>query len=374
MATASEDASLPPGVGRTVTVKGELPALLGTAAAHSLSKPTAATVRDLAKRLGVDGQVVERDGAFEVRGSGRTLTVQRSGQFSMYPGSPDGVACAKASPDGSVSDEPCDAPAPSPPPDAPTCAPDQPCSVPGSPGSAGGAGAGASGTGGSEPVAEPPLPSKDVEAERTRERAAAPPEQTKAPAVEVASSIVRRLGLDVVKAEASALGKESWSVQLELGANGVTAQGWQAAMTVTTAGVVTNAYGYLGRPAAIGDYPLAGTTKGIERLKGGVTGGDIATPAIACAEPNCGLPPTVVTGARLALTLVDTGVEAFLVPAYAFAIEGGGEQFVPAVTDEYLQKVQPQPGVGGREPAVDVGRPEPAPAPIADPAKPASAP
>ena len=48
-----------------------------------------------------------------------------------------------------------------------------------------------------------------------------------------------------------------------------------------------------------------------------------------------------MTGARLALTLVDTGAEAFLVPAYAFAIEGGSEQFVPAVTDEYLQKVQP---------------------------------
>jgi hypothetical protein len=148
----------------------------------------------------------------------------------------------------------------------------------------------------------------------------------------------------------------------------VTAQGWQASITVTTAGVVTNAFGHLGKPGAIGDYPLAGTTKGIERLKGGVTGGDIAVPAIACAEPDCGLAPLVITGARIALTLVDTGAEAYLVPAYAFAVEGGGEQVVPAVTDEYLQKVQPT-GVDGREPAVDVGRPEPAPA-VVEPAKP----
>ena len=297
MATASEGASFPPGMSRTVTVKGELPPLTGTAAAHSLSKPTMAVVEDLAKRLGVDGQVKEADGAFQVLGSGRTLTVQRSGQFSMYPGSPDGVACAKANPDGSVSDQPCDAPVASPPPDTPSCAPDQPCSVPGSPGSAGGAGpgagagagpgAGASGTSGSEPVAEPPQPTPaDREVVPV-----APPEQTRAPAIEAASSIVRGLGLDVAVSEASAAGKEAWSVQLQLAANGVTAQGWQIAMTVTTAGVVTNAYGYLGKPASIGDYPLAGTTKGIERLKGGVTGGDIATPAIACAEPNCGLPP-----------------------------------------------------------------------------------
>jgi hypothetical protein len=80
---------------------------------------------------------------------------------------------------------------------------------------------------------------------------------------------------------------------------------------------VRDARGYLARPQAGDDYPLAGTDAGLDRLR---------------RLPPAGPPVRAVTGVRLGLLHAGD----WLVPAYLFDLEGGGVAAVPAVEDRYL--------------------------------------
>jgi len=151
-------------------------------------------------------------------------------------------------------------------------------------------------------------------------------------------------------------GWSAWYARVELRVDGVAVIGMDTSVSIGPKGELVGGNGYLVTPDRIGDYPLVGTAKGLERLKAlygvpvsvlvagapAVDPGTGIEPAIApCGDPatSCtGIPgeqvPVVqtVTGAHLALLHQGDA----LVPAYVFELADGGSVPVVAVTDEWL--------------------------------------
>lgn len=184
-------------------------------------------------------------------------------------------------------------------------------------------------------------------------------------------------------------GWSTWEATVRARLDGVPVMGLGAGLGIGTGGTIVHGYGFLALPERIGEYPLVGTDAGLRRLREGSGPGPrplgaVADPAVgqipqgaepavdlpapdqggaaAPCPPACDVPqpavavdgcpetaacdvfppPTpvvhTVTGAHLVLVHLD----AVLVPAYVFELEGGDESPpVPAVTDEWLEREAP---------------------------------
>ena len=182
-----------------------------------------------------------------------------------------------------------------------------------------------------EPVRPTDLPSKDE-------------------ARTIARRVLKAAGLDVDSAKITVDdGFTQWYVSAEPEIDGVPTIGWTWSVGVGRKGVIESASGWIAEPESGGDYPLVGTTKGVERLEdrqGPITMMDaqLGAPDIAMCRPGpadeC-LPPEpvtrTITGARLVLAFT---YPSHLVPSYQFELDDGGYEIVPAVEDKYLEPIE----------------------------------
>ena len=353
------------------TVKGELPALDGKAPAYELSGPGGIDdVQTLADAAGLTGQNFTKGDYSVISGPAGGASLQHGGMraWSVYR-TPADANCTTSS-DGTTS---CSASGTSKAAIAcavPPCAPDQSCPQPAK-------------CAPPEPPARPAdLPTKDSAEQTARE-------------------LLAKLKVDVSTMSVDVNDAfSSWAVVFTQKLDGQTVPGLVTSVMVGPKSVVQSASGFFAQPVKLGDYPLAGTTVGLERVKagkflfGGVayamdSGGARTAEATGSAPPvaqagsgssgsgSASTPsapvatvPTrrtvTITGVHLQLSLVpgDNGA-GLLVPAYVFEVEGGSVgPAVPAVIDKLLQ----EPVGGGTVPtAVPLGRPEPAPAPAPPP-------
>lgn len=445
-------------------VRGELPALGGEAPAYRLADETSkAKVAELASHLGLPGDVEASANGWTVRDGERELSVLRVPGVPWYlspvcagtPPMPDAPASSTSSEEGVISSgcaygaqtmsggaqEPSSMPPPAvavarapatvavatcrqgsmdcrPATEAPTTTAMPPCRP------------GAScAYGESKSLAEtiPPdhRPSPPAPAPPPAVRPADLPSE--AEAERIARSFFADRGVAVERFELHD-GFSQWFATVQPRVGGLNTVGWVHSVAVGPKGEIVTGNGYLSEPERIGDYPLAGTATGLERLRSGMGGGwsafeggvdrgsetvsaDCGKPDVACDQPvpvttvpeserpfttsgSCpvgtecldapasppqlapadpaapAVPPSppviIITGVHLALQYAT----ATLVPVYVFELEGGGEAFpVPAVTDEWIAAhVEEDQGVPEGQP-----RPMPMPAPIPIPA-PTSAP
>jgi len=368
-------------------VTGKLTEPTGPAPAFRLAATaTKAQVAELAAILGVDGTVQETGERFVVRSGDRELTVEKVAGLPWYlgvacgdtvgPDSPvgsDGVMskCAVASVvradavavavdgggstgsvgSGSVApaapvvvppaSETCvgglnGCPSPAPPP--PSCPPGAECVEPAFPVCADDVKC-------AEPV---PLPEPVRPADLP----------TRAAAEARARTLFTKLGSGLDRFEISD-GFDAWYANVQPRIAGLPTTDRYTSVAIGAKGTITYANGFLAVPERLGDYPLAGTAVGLERLKafsfpavdqplalGAPEIADCSSATVICDAPSGGkldpqsprLPETQVVnliGVHLALQQLDDR----LVPVYVFEIEGGGETFgVPAVVDELLHK------------------------------------
>lgn len=301
--TASRTMLAPAFGGFEYKVAGTLPELPSTAPGYQLgTTTTAAAVRALAEALGLDGEVVEKDGAWVVTAGGKELRVDEAPGLPWYLGpscpeqpvssdgpadlvarfcgqgvavgsgsglapapepapavaepvckvTPTGEVCSAASPTVAVA-----SPAPVPSPTVAACKPDATdCAVP-------------------PPVDTPvpvPLPAPDPPA-----RPAGFP--TREAAERQARDLFDRLGVGTVDF-AMDDGWLTWEARVEPNVDGLPVFGLWHSVSIGAGGEVERANGYLARPERIGDYPLVGVAKGLERLKNPATmsaGGAVAT-------------------------------------------------------------------------------------------------
>jgi len=388
------------------------------ARAYEFAPPDASGVDKLRDALGLKGAVKSEPGAWTVTDGSRVLRVQSDPAMSWsfgeemnrcgatMPVTSDGHpedACGNTgsgviTPDGVVSSGPAES-SPASPPTA------EPCPMPPCP----------QGSACIQSCAKPMDPGP-------------PPRPADLPAQAEAESIGRafltRTGIGDATVEVMD-GYTVWSVIAHPTFQGLSTTGYEQSVQVGSKGTILSAQGMLGRPTALGEYPLVDLPKAVERLKtgfGGRGGGgpmpmgaaesgvaNDSGPAmtmIAPVPPDGALPPdtppppdasppvdttpmvVTITSVRLALELVPSYVpnapSAHLIPAYVFGTDDGGTVSVLAVADEYLDTAgyAPYPG-GSTEPGVppegkptqiDPGpptqvepQPAPAPAPAAKP-------
>lgn len=373
-ATSSEAMSLIAPVSMEYRLSGPLPELASTAPAYRLTAMvTVGDVKRLARALGLQGEVVEQPERFVVRSGEVELAVERQPGLPWYLGQRLSCPDSPVSSDAGVSVKCAAAAAGSgevrvlddtavmgitPPVQAmvpgaePAVAMAKPVTAPGFvPGEAPcplDVGCG-----------EPPIP--PVRPTDLPTRAAAEAQ---------ARALFTTLGVGLESFELSD-GFDAWyaSVQPQVGGLSV---GWSTSATIGPKGQLRWASGFLATPERIGDYPLAGTTVGFERLKAGAAGGGWfayggdgttsggtaldtrAVPEAVGREPAVGtdiatdnatdiarVGPTepfvqTITGARLALQFLGDR----LVPVYQFLLADGGWVEAPAVVDELLEDHQ----------------------------------
>lgn len=357
------------------------------ATAYEMERTTSAgAVTKLAKALGVTGKLAETKEEWIVTSGERTVRVTKAGglPFALDGGEAvsSGYACAEAQ----------SVPPSSPPPDQPAEArssetkPNESKPADAKPGES------------VAPVDDPRC------AEPTR-NPELPPDGA---ATKIARDALSDAGLDLDGAKVTADGGfDSWNVTVQHRVGDTTTSGLVSTVLVGPKGRILTAYGMLGRPKALGDYPLVTAAKAVDRLNelqngggtlrgkpepadvddrgpeskpadqpGGVgggspsRGGDEPAPdaptmvppglvacddATASCDPPTPDPPTlpepatheiVLTKAEAALTVVGDfrpRGDLHLVPAFSFTAADGGEAQVEAVTDEHLRKQSPEP-------------------------------
>lgn len=447
-------------------VRGELPALGGEAPAYRLAdEMSKAKVAELASRLGLAGDVEASAEGWTVRGDERELSVLRVPGVPWYlspacegtPTGPDAPASSTSSDRGVVSSAGCayglhttsgggEEPSSTPPPDvavarAPATVAVAPCprgamdcrpateaptttAVPPCP------------AGGSCAYSEAPSPAdRDAIERQPSPPVPAPPPAvrpadlpSRAEAERIARSFFADGGVSLDRFELND-GFSQWFATVQPPVGGLSTVGWGHSVAVGPKGEIVTGNGYLSEPERIGDYPLAGTAKGLERLRSGTGGGWSAfeggvdrgseTVSADCAGPDlpCDRPvpvttapasegPTATSGSCPAGTecldapasppqvapdgpaahdgpaapagspprpvIVITGVHlalqyagAALVPVYVFELEGGGETFPVPAVTDEWIADHVEEGPGAPE---DRPRPVPMPAPVPDPA------
>ncbi|MDQ1402051.1 MAG: hypothetical protein QOG03_367 [Actinomycetota bacterium] len=373
-------------------VSGPLPALDGPATAYRLSSAIASDrIAKLAKAFGLTGAVKEDPDGFTVQDSVNQLRVTKDASlpwsYGPYYTCPETVSSSDGSvaPDGAVSSSGCAVSG------GGVVSSGGAASTPGSSGSGGSGGSG---------TVEPAQP---TEPNRTSTKPAPPPGSpvpmppettvpqrpadlpTKEHAQTIATDLLRAGGIDLTDATIRVEdGFTQWQVTVDPSIDGRPVTGMSTGVSVGSKDKIAYANGFLGDPKAIGDYPLVGTAKGVERLKSGFSigpqpmmGGAEKAPAIAvdggptAGAPGVGaptggtddtapvttLPPQVltITGARLGLSYVADYRSAgrgtgYLVPAYIFTLDDGTTTSVVAVTDDLLASTTGT----GTGPGVDV--------------------
>jgi hypothetical protein len=368
-------ASLAPAFPVTYEVRGTLPALSETAPAYTLKPDTSRDrINRVAAALGVpaDRVVVEQSTAPE--STGRLILVVWQGRWSLVTApagcstSSDGVSTctsvgvvtgsANAS---SAVRAPDDCPMP-PCPAGQSCA--QVCPSTGEP----------------VPMPAPPPPVRpaDLPSQQEAER--------------IGRDVLAKSGVDLDHADVQVTdGFTSWSVMASPRIDGFATQGLETTVVIGAKGAIEGGYGSLVTLTKVGDYPLAGTSVGLERLKSGRFAGPVPmmaaggqpAPAVAVdSRPSVSAPPAlpsqpvpapapdakqplpapapepvpadpappveqkvVITGVHVALMRsFGSGDEQSLVPVYVFETDpAGAKPFlaarlfpVPAVTDALL--------------------------------------
>jgi hypothetical protein len=352
-------------------VKDGLPALGGHATAYELSGGGGVDdIQALAAALGITGTEQTKGEYSIVAGSTGQVTLQHSGMrsWSMFR-VVTGSGCSAAS-DGTTSCSgggvatPAIACAP------PPCEANRSCPEP------------------ANCAPEPPVHPADL--------------PSKTDAEKIARALLGTVKVDVGSAKVNvADGFSTWLVQFTPVIDAQAVGNLVTTVAVGPKGVIQSANGFFATPVRLGDYPLAGTARGIERLKAGkyLFGGGIvplvgvATAAGAMATAPATAPPSgagsvpspaptrpvgtpvpvppptrtlTITGARLQLSLVqEASGGGLLVPSYVFTVNGGSDMpAVPAVVDSLLS--EPVGGTPSSTP-VSVGTGEPTPAPAAKP-------
>jgi hypothetical protein len=350
-----------------------LPTLGGTATAYKLSSAVeSGAMTRLARALNING-TMKTDPDGEVVSDGlHALRVTKDASLPWSYGL--SYACA---PDVAVSS------------DGVTSSSGSGCSLPTGTVSSGSAstGGGSASSPGSSPETKPPADPGANQPTRTP----VPPETPvptrpadlpsrdadKAIAVRVAAAT----GADLTGADIRIEdGMTQWLATIDLVVDGHAVIGMPTSVAVGDKGIVTYASGFLARPTSLGDYPLVGTPKGIERLKSGFGVGPVPmmgaaesgvakdAPAVASDTPAGGPVPTepdggpttsiaplvrTITGVSLALTYVADYSAAgrgagYLVPAYLFTLDDGTTTSMVAVTDDLLATTTGS-GTGGTD-------------------------
>ncbi|HEX2040702.1 MAG TPA: hypothetical protein VHF47_13330 [Acidimicrobiales bacterium] len=169
-----------------------------------------------------------------------------------------------------------------------------------------------------------------------------------------AREILGRLGVTGGEAEVRQT-PVSVEVTIRPTVDGLPTRGYEHHLSLGLEGIPIGAYGWLGRPERLGDYPLVDVDEALDRLRKGagprtlraeVQQEGLCPEAGACPE-GTDAQEVVLTGVRLGLQLV----EGHLVPSFFFDVADGDGPVVVAVADRFLDEVQPEP-----EPAP---RPEP---------------
>jgi hypothetical protein len=391
--------AMAPAFATEYTVAGPLPDLGSTAPAYGFKDEVSQTaVTELAGALGLDGPVTHDGDAFVASGGPGVLQVggRQLGAWTFMPGctvADGGVQCTASGSSGGGVAVACAAPAC---PAGQPCPPPAPCDAPAP-----------------APARPAGVPSKDE-------------------SIAAARALLARAGIDTAGADPTADdGWSQWIVTVQAAIDGRTVQGMATSTGVGLGGRIDFASGFLGRPVRLGDYPLAGTAIGLERLKSGrwlsVGGGPLkgvpmaalaggastgtasataaaTEPAPPASPPSGAVAPTkgvaapdqppvpapaptpvepqpmpappartvTVTGVHLALALV-AGPDgtADIVPAYAFETSTGDVlPLVPAVTDELLQDTPATVSPGAKPAPLPMPEPAPNPMPAVRPATP----
>jgi hypothetical protein len=339
-------------------VSGTLPALADHASAWRVGgEVDLEDARRLAGTLAIGGDPKEDETGWTFSADDRVLRIERAvagGPWNLMPGStcPDAAVssdgtvqggCAVAGSAGSASGSASGAATATEPAPPSTVACDMPDCPPGT--------ACAQVCPSPEPVPAP-MP---VEPERPADL------PSKVEAERIGRTWLDKAGLDVDRAEVRVEdGFSQWMVVADPIVGGLPTQGFSWSVGVGPKGQIQFANGWLVEPTEGDDYPLAGVTTGIERLKNG--GGwspypGAPEPAIArdTGAPVEDVAPQVrtITGVRLGRMFSPVysndgaSSEGVLVPAYLFAFDDTEyEQPVIAVADEFLPKppeVEPQP-------------------------------
>ncbi|MGH9282119.1 MAG: hypothetical protein ACRD0S_04195, partial [Acidimicrobiales bacterium] len=289
--TESRSALLAPGfAGVEYRVSGTLPDLPSTAPAYRLgTTATEEDVRQLGQALGLDGDVTDEGGRTWVLTDGdRQLRVERAPGLPWYMSTtcPEAEARGEVAPDVAVSSS-CEGvaiakagPAGVSTPAQPVCKEGAECSIPPhapalAPASLVGAAppvavaqpTGASCTDGTVCTEPAPVPSDVPPATAVP---APPPRPADLPSREDAQRIAKALfgrlgaGTEGFKMED---GWATWEAWVEPRLAGVRVFGPGHSASIGAKGELVRASGFLARPERIGDYPLVGLEKGLERLK-----------------------------------------------------------------------------------------------------------
>ena len=276
LADAREANAAPYGGVRYVAGPG-LPALDGTAHAYKVTGAVdEARAAEVAKAFGLEGDVQADQGSFLVTAGDRRVYV--------YGGGGGGFSY-----EGQVGTAVTSAPACSPvPPDAQAFAGEPATTVPTNATTGSGAGYGFCGPTPTMPPRPADFPTEDQ-------------------ARETALTALRAAGVAVDGARVTVHDDGyQWQVTVVPVVDGMVADGLQASASVTDAGI-TYAYGSLGRPEKVDEYPLIGTAKAIEHLNDGTAffgPGYRASDAIetesgvATASASGGAPGSTVVGAE----------------------------------------------------------------------------
>lgn len=343
----------------TYRAAADLPTLDGTAPAYRLKTTVDKTaVERLARALGIDGEATAAEpSGWTVGTDDRRLTAYSGGGAGWSLTTAAGMV-------GTAGSAVASSTACAPPPDCAKgemCA--QVCTPPEPP-----------------PTTVPPPPPSDLPAKND--------------ARQIALKVAAAAGMEGDGAVVDINGPDAngWTVIInrpKIG--GVAVLGLEYYFVIGSKGAVTAATGSFLSVDKIGDYPLAGTSVGIDRLNAGrVIWGGVPRPLMALAPdqsapsgPTSSLPPeeVEVTGAKIVLSVQVgggcPGDPAYLVPAYELTWADGGQAAVPAVTDAHLEQAEagstrtdktgvcpgqtePVPTPGPAEPPQSVKAPEPA--------------
>lgn len=279
-------------------VAGTLPPLGGTATAYRLSgSVTPSQVARLAQALGLtapvqhdaDGFTAHTD-AWQLRVTNDAAAPWSYGPYAPCPDAPvtavppDSPSGAGTKPPGAIAPSGCAVASPG--------VISSPTPIAGGGSSAGGGSAeGGSTTDGATkggvPSAVPPTRPADL-----------PPKDE---ARRLALATLGRAGIDTEAASVRVDdGFYQWLVAVEPKVDGRPVAGMTTGVSVGRRGQIQYAYGFLAQPTAIGDYPVVGTTKGVERLNTGFGIGPrpmmgAATDATSGSGTGFKAPPPTVT-------------------------------------------------------------------------------
>ncbi|MYT70627.1 MULTISPECIES: hypothetical protein [unclassified Streptomyces] len=191
---------------------------------------------------------------------------------------------------------------------------------------------------------------------------------SEAAAKKAAAPVLKALGQDSAKVDASQLMGATRVVNADPEVGGLPTYGWSTGIQIGSDGQVVGGSGRLKTPAEGATYPTVGAQETLKKMNGSSAGGRV--PADACASavpldggsgctPSSPKPPastTVdVTDAVFGLATYASGGEQMLVPSWLFTVEQPGAERPmtvtrPAVAPKYL--VAPGSSTAAPEPSV----------------------